>query len=390
MANLSVEFAGVHFRNPLICASTIATHNEQQLKELSLAGAGGIIPKSIGSPSRWFQHPRRGRIALYNYRGIPIGMGNIEIFSTIKVRHWIEHELKYARKGGAKLIVSIVASPNPSETAKLARKIADTRSADMLELNVSCPTPADTVGMWIGSNPRLVAEQVKTVKEEVPEIPLMPKLTPNVSNIADIAKAAEKAGADAISAINSVKSLIGIDVDTGRPILPAFSGYSGPAIKPISLRCAAEVAKAVKIPISGVGGISTWRDAVEMIMAGAKTFQVGTALIWKGLGIIKELIDGIEIFMKKKGYDSVEEFVGMALPHLNTVEELSKLSPLKAQVDDKLCNGCQLCVKLCPYDAIEMMGKRAYVDAGKCDGCGLCSQFCSTKAIKLFGGQHVG
>jgi len=180
-------------------------------------------------------------MALYRISNIPIGMQNNEIFSTIDVKDWIDHELSVARTEDARLIVSIVANPDPTDTADIARRIAKTGLVDIFELNVSCPMPAGGVGMWLGRNPKLAAEQVRAVKEVCPDIPLMPKMTPNVSEIDEVARACEEAGADAISGVNSVLGLIGVDIEKGEPIIPAFGGYSGPAIKPIALRCVAQI-----------------------------------------------------------------------------------------------------------------------------------------------------
>jgi dihydropyrimidine dehydrogenase (NAD+) subunit PreA len=251
----------------------------------------------------------------------------------------------------------------------------------MIEINVSCPMPAEKVGMHIGRDPKLTAEQVKAVKEIV-DLPVTVKLSPNFAYLDEIAKEAEKAGADAISATNSVQALYGIDIETGKPILPAFGGYSGPAIKPITLRCVAKIARAVKIPVSGIGGISTWKDVVEFIMAGATTVQICTAVMWKGLKVFKELNNGLRAFMERKGYEKITDVRGIALKHLITVEELAKEPPMHATVDT-LCNGCGLCANLCEYDAIQMVEGKAKVDESKCDGCGLCKEYCPLKAIKL-------
>ena len=282
MVDLSVNFAGVKFKNPIVMASMVFGWSGEALKKAGLAGASGVVCKSIGSPVETFEHPRCGRMVLYRHNGIPIGMQNNEIFSTTNVDEWIARELKIAAEGGARQVVSIVANPKASDTADLARKVARTGLVDIFELNVSCPMPAAGVGMNIGKVPELSAEQVRAVKNACPDIPLMPKMTPNVSDIAAVAKACEEAGADAIAATNSVQALVGVDVETGIPLLPAFGGYSGPVVHPIMLRCVAQIAQAVKIPIAGIGGVSNWKQAVEMMMVGATMVQVGTAIIWNG------------------------------------------------------------------------------------------------------------
>lgn len=383
VVNLSVEFTEIRFRNPIWLASASPGWDGKRLRRYALAGAGAVIPKSIGSPARWFEHPRCGRIAVSRRDEIPIGMQNIEIFSTVTKKAWIERELKIASEGGAPVIASIVANPDPTDTAKLAQAVARTKVPVIIELNVSCPMPAGSVGWNIGKDPKLTAEQVKAVKEAVPDVPLMPKLTPNVADIGRIARACERAGADAISSINSVRCLLGVNIETGKPVIPAFGGYTGPAILPISLRCVAEVAKSVKIPISGIGGIMNWHNVIEMMMVGARTIQIATAVIWHGPGIFKEILKNMEGWMAKKGYESTDEFVGCALKHIVPVEEIAKLPAKYAVVNAELCDGCGVCKKICVFDAIEIIEGIAKIDSTKCDGCGLCTQLCPIAAISL-------
>jgi dihydropyrimidine dehydrogenase (NAD+) subunit PreA len=384
MVDLSVNFAGVTFKNPIVMASMVFGWSGEALKKAGLAGASGVVCKSIGSPVETFEHPRCGRMVLYRHNGIPIGMQNNEIFSTTNVDEWIARELKIAAEGGARQVVSIVANPKASDTADMARKVARTGLVDIFELNVSCPMPAAGVGMNIGKVPELSAEQVRAVKNACPDIPLMPKMTPNVSDIAAVAKACEEAGADAIAATNSVQALIGVDVETGVPLLPAFGGYSGPVVHPIMLRCVAQIAQAVKIPIAGIGGVSNWKQAVEMMMVGATMVQVGTAIIWNGYRVVGEMVKGIESFMERKGYQSPHEFIGMALKHLTTTEEMAMRPPKVCEVELENCIACGVCAKVCGYEAIEIQEDRKpkfLVD--KCDGCGLCAQFCPTSMITL-------
>ncbi len=384
MVDLSVNFAGVTFKNPIWTASMTFGWNGKALRRAGLAGASGVVPKSIGSPKETFQHPRCGRMALYRYKGIPIGMQNNEIFSTIPLKNWLATELKAAADGGAKMVISIVANENPSHTAAIAKEIAATGLVSVFELNVSCPMPAKNVGMNIGKNPRLVAEQIKAVKEACPDIPLMPKLTPNVSDIAEIATACEEAGADAIAATNSVHAFVGVNVQTGRPILPAFGGYTGPAVHPIMLRCVAQIAQAVDLPISGIGGISTWEHAVEMMMLGATTVQVGTAILWKGYAVITQIIEGIESFMEQQGYRRPEDFIGIALKHLISTEEMAKCLPMVAVLNRAVCTGCGICKNACGYDAIQILeDKTVEILTEKCDGCGLCVEMCPVSALRL-------
>jgi len=182
--------------------------------------------------------------------------------------------------------------------------------ADAVELNVSCPHVKET-GSEIGQNPKILTEVVEKVKAVVDK-PVFVKLSPNVTSIAETAEAAVKAGADAITAINTVKAMA-IDTETAMPILSnKIGGLSGPAIKPIAIRCVYEIYEHVKVPIIGCGGITNWRDAVEFLLAGATAVQIGTAVALKGPNVFKIVAQGIDAYLKKKGFRSVNEIVGLS------------------------------------------------------------------------------
>ncbi len=382
MVDLSVDFAGVRMKNPIILASGGPGWDGEHMRRCAEAGAGALVPKSLGPPGRWLHHPRAGRMGLFKLGKRPYGMINLELFSTLPLERWLEDELRVAAEGGAPIIASIVACPEPSDTQKTALAVAETGYASMVEINVSCPMPAGEVGMHIGRHPDLVAEQVKAVKETV-DIPVAVKLSPNYAYIDEVAKAAEEAGADAIMATNSVQAFFGVDIETGIPPFPAFGGYSGPAIRPITMKCVAQIAREVDIPVSAIGGVSTWKDVVEYIMVGATTVQTCTAVMWGGMEVFRELSNGLRSFMERKGYDKIEDFRGVALKHLTTVEELSKREPMRAAVDANACTGCRTCAKVCQYDAIQFRGEKAEVLQEICDGCGLCVAWCPVNAITL-------
>lgn len=382
MPDLSVNFAGVKLANPIILASGGPGWDGEHLKRCAQAGAGAVVPKSMGPPTKWLHHPRVGRMELVKVDKKIIGMINLELFSTLPLEQWIDKELKIASEGGAPVIASVVANPDPMNTQRIAKQVVDTGYASMIEINVSCSMPAEKVGIHIGRDPKLTAEQIKAVKEAV-DVPVSVKLSPNFAYIEELSRAAERAGADAITATNSVQALYGVDIETGELILPAFGGYSGPAIRPITLRCVAQAARATKIPVCGIGGISTWQDVVEYIMVGAAAVQTCTAVMWRGLDIFKELADGLRSFMERKGYEKIEDFRGVALKDLTTVEELAQRETLHASVNEDFCNGCCICERVCSYDAIKVIEGKAKANSELCDGCGLCRAWCPVKAIEL-------
>lgn len=381
---LEVNFAGVKLRNPIIMGSATPSWDGRACKEAGLAGAGAIVPKTIGSPEVLRQHPRCGRLRLVGYgRGRAFGMVNTEIYTTMTLDAWLNRELAIATEGGAKIIASVVAEPDPEETAKLVQKLQLTGLIHMFELNVSCPMPDTQVGYRMGQDMELVSTQIKAVKEVV-NLPLGVKMTPNVSDMVPIAQVAKEAGADFLTISNSVRSLAGVDIETGKPYLPAYGGYTGPAIKPIIQRFVSEVARAVDIPISAIGGIRTWEDVVEYIMLGATTVQTVSAVMWNGYETLGKLINGLRSFMQRKEYDSIEDFRGIALPHIITIQEYATYPRKWAALMPGKCNACGLCFKACFYDALHDDGQGyPRISRENCDGCGLCIEVCPRQALSL-------
>jgi dihydroorotate dehydrogenase (NAD+) catalytic subunit len=270
------------------------------LKRVTQAGAGAIVTKSIGlKPRTGYTNPTVALTGcgIVNAMGLP--NPGIEYFAR---------EIGEAKTPGHPVIASVYGF-SPKEFVQVAKKAADAGAA-ALELNVSCPHVEKT-GSEVGQNTRLLKTVVKEVKRET-RIPVFVKLTPNVTDIVDCAKAAKGAGADAIVAINTVRAMA-INAETMKPVLGnKFGGLSGPAIKPIALRCVYEIYEQVNVPIIGCGGISDWRDAVEFMVAGARAVQIGTAVALKGLEVFQSVTKGIKAYLKSKGFESVKEIVGLA------------------------------------------------------------------------------
>ncbi|MEM4204198.1 MAG: NAD-dependent dihydropyrimidine dehydrogenase subunit PreA, partial [Candidatus Methanomethylicaceae archaeon] len=283
------------------------------------------------------------------------------------------------------LIGSIMAECKEEDWEELARVVSEA-GVDMLELNFGCPhgMPERGMGAFIGQRTELIQKLTKAAKRGS-SVPVMVKLTPNVTDIAFTAKAAEEAGADAISAINTVLGLIGINIDTFEPIptvdgMSTFGGLSGPGVKPIGLRCVAQIAQATNIPVSGIGGITTWKDAVEYLLVGAGSVQVCTAVMWRGYRIISDFVDGLTNYLADKGFSSVQEIIGKTLPRLTAWSKLNKDYTVVASINKDLCIKCGLCYVACRdggYQAIKFeQGKSAEVDEEKCDACSLCTHLC--------------
>jgi dihydroorotate dehydrogenase (NAD+) catalytic subunit len=297
---LATEIAGLKLANPTMLASGILGYTGLSLKSVIEAGAGAVVTKSLGlEPRTGYPNPTVIQVdcGLLNAMGLP----------NPGISHFKE-EMKELKNTGAPTIVSIYgySSEDFAKVAETAAKMG----ADALELNVSCPH-IKKAGAEIGCDPQLLTEVVEEVKKKVDK-PVIVKLTPNVANIGKIAEAAEKAGADAITAINTIKAM-SIEIETGRPLLAnKFGGLSGPAIKPIAVRCVYDVYQSVDVPVIGCGGISSWEDAVEFMLAGASAVQIGTAIAFKGPEIFSSVAKGIDTYLEKKGFKNAKELVGLA------------------------------------------------------------------------------
>jgi dihydroorotate dehydrogenase (NAD+) catalytic subunit len=297
---LATEIAGLKLANPTMLAAGVLGLTGSFLRKVVEAGAGAVVTKSLGlKPREGYPNPTVVQMdcGLLNAMGLP----------NPGVRHFGE-EIREVKETEVPVIVSIYAF-SPEEFAKAAEVAVDV-GADALELNVSCPHVEET-GAEIGSDPELVTKVVSKVKNEVDK-PVFVKLTPNVANIVEVAKAAVKAGANAITAINTVRAMA-IEIETTRPLLAnKIGGLSGPAIKPIAVRCVYEIYREVDVPVIGCGGITSWRDAVEFMLAGASAVQIGTAIAFKGLGVFKSITRGIDVYVRKKGFGNVKNIVGLA------------------------------------------------------------------------------
>ena len=382
MANLEVNYCGVKYCNPLILSSATPGWDGEGMRLAAEAGIGGVIPKTIGPKQDWAAHPRNGRIYMHRYNGKSIGQINMELFTTMTREQWVKQELAIAKQGGATMHVSILAMPSPEDTAALVEEMQDTGLVDIFELNVSCPMPSGTVGMHIGKNPDLIYKQVKAATA-VSQVPFTVKLTPNVTDNIGAAQACKEAGAVGITISNSIRSFAGVDIETGKPFLCGYGGYTGPAIHPIIMRQVSEVAREVDIPISACGGVNSFREVVEFIMLGATTVQLCTVIMWNGYSHITQIVNDLNDWMDKKGYKSFDEIRGCALKDITTVEKLAELPPKFANVDPEKCTNCGMCQKICMYRAILEKGGKRWADVNKCDGCGVCAQLCPAKAITL-------
>ncbi len=264
------------------------------------SGAGAVVTKSFGlNPNKGYANPTTVEVTGGVINAIGLSNPGVENFKG---------ELEKLNKS-VPAIASLYGA-NPEEFSEIAIRVED--FVDAVELNVSCPHAMGGCGSAIGQDPELTGAIVQSVKKSV-NIPVFVKLTPNVTDIAEIARSAEDAGADALTMINSLGPGMRIDIETGNPILNnKFGGLSGPAVKPIAIRCIYEVYDSVDIPLVGVGGIRNYEDVIEFLYAGANCIQIGTSIIYEGMDIFGKITTGLERFMDDKGYGSVNEMVGIA------------------------------------------------------------------------------
>jgi len=390
MINLGVEFVGMHFPNPFMLASAPPARTAEMIKRAFSVGWGGAVTKTIGLEPA---HDLQPRLHPLRQSRRNVGMENVELISQLTLEEW-QRELVDIKTAFPDRILwaSIMDAPKKENWQRLTNVIQET-GVDALELNVSCPhgMPNRGMGAFIGQNADLTGDVVAWVKA-VAKIPVIVKLTPNVTDISYVARAAKENGADALCAINSVLGLIGVDLDTLSPLpsvggLSAYGGCSGPAIKPIALRCVSQIAKTTGLPISGVGGLSTWRDAVEFMAVGARVLQLGTAVMWKGFGIIKDLTEGLSNYLEDKSFPNLEALIGVALPNIVEHPEIPLSARVKASLMNGKCNGCLLCVTACADGGFQAItgakGETVTIDGEKCDGCGLCMMVCPLEVITM-------
>lgn len=301
--DITTRLCGIKLDNPTVLASGIMGVTGSSLCFAAGNGAGAVTTKSIGIEERK-GHP--APILLEWEKGLinAVGLSAPGIGSSLE-------ELSYAVKNCKSPVIASIFAPTSKQFGEVARHVSKIRPA-LVEVNISCPNVEAEFGKPFGADPKISADVTKIVKKNS-KCPIIVKLSPNVSNIGLIAKAVEKAGANAICAINTVGPGMIIDIKTGKPLLAnKCGGLSGPAIKPIAVRCIYDIFEAVKIPIIGTGGVTYGRDAIELIMAGATAIGIGSGVYYRGIDVFRKVANEIEDFMFREGYNNLKEFRGIA------------------------------------------------------------------------------
>jgi dihydropyrimidine dehydrogenase (NAD+) subunit PreA len=391
MADLTTEFLGVRTPNPFWLASAPPTDKAYNVNRAFEAGWGGVVWKTLGEdpPIVNVSGPRYG--ALHSNERRVIGFNNIELITDRPLQTNLD-EIRQIKKDwpDRAVFVSVMLPMNEETWAKYVPMIEDT-GADGFELNFGCPHGMSERGMGaaVGQVPEYIRMATEWCKKYA-STPVIVKLTPNVTNILPPAKAAWEGGADAVSLINTVNSIMRVNYDTltmypSTDGMGSHGGYCGQAVKPIALHMVAEIARTKEtaaVPISGIGGIQDWRDAVDFFALGASNVQVCTAAMVYGFRIIDDLTDGLSRFLDSKGMTSVNELVGKAVPSVTDWQYLNLNYIEKAVIDQDLCIKCGRCHVVCEdtsHQAItnRVNGERRFeVLDDECVGCNLCVSVC--------------
>ena len=353
MPDLSIEFCGVKAPNPFWLASAPPTNSAYQVRRAFDAGWGGVVWKTLSHEPIVNVSSRYGAI---DYDGRKVaGLNNIELITDRTLDENLREitEVKRDYPDHA-LFVSLMVESKREVWHDIVKRTQDT-GADGIELNFGCPHGMSERGMGsaVGQVPdytRMIVEWVK----EVASVPVMVKLTPNITSITAIGRAAKDGGADALSLINTINSIVGIDLDTltPRPSVRgqgSHGGYCGPAVKPIALNMVAEIARdpRIQLPISGIGGIQAWQDAVEFMLLGSGCVQVCTAVMHYGFRIVEHLISGLGNWMTEKGYKRVSDIVGLSAQRIGGWSDLDLNYKVVAQIDQDKCIHCGVCYIAC-------------------------------------------
>ena len=365
---------GIPMKNPLIIAPGPWSRGKL-LKNALECNAGAIITETVVSEPYPDTRPR------YAYDPKNGGLQNIRLYSALDLEGWLcelEKADKTSRYGSiSKLIVSIMAS-TPSELGYIARKVEKT-GVDGIEIGLACPMVEGPE--IIAENPEKVYEYTKAAVRAV-NIPVSVKLCAT-ANLLSSVRAAEKAGASGISAIDTLRCILSIDTESGLPGLPTYGGYSGAPIRPIGLATVAAIVQTTKLPVAGIGGIENCENLIEYIMAGASCAGIGTQILLKGYGIIKKTLEDFSDFTSKKNISDLENIRGCALKKLKSFEEI-KLELKQAELAENCTDHeCQKCVMCCLQNAIRLDSGRIKIDPSLCDGCGLCLDICPDARIRL-------
>lgn len=397
MPDLSIDFCGVRSPNPFWLASGPPANTAYQVMKAFDEGWGGAVWKTIGDPIINVSS-RYGALDLKKER--MMGLNNIELISDRPIEVNFAEIAEVKKRFPKHTVVASLMVESKQQTWHDIVKQAEDAGSDLLELNFGCPHGMSERGMGaaVGQVPEYCT-MITTWVKEVAKVPVIVKLTPNVTDVSYMAAAAKAGGADAVSLINTINSLMGVDLNTFTPApyvdgKSSHGGYCGPAVKPIALNMVSSVAKNPKvgIPISGIGGVADWKDAVEFMLLGSTSVQVCTAVMHYGFRIVRDMIAGMENYLEEKNMNSPMELIGLANPHISDWSDLNLNYKIIAKIDVEKCIGCNLCYIACEDGAHQCItaAPRPHGDLREgaiakhvphiiedhCVGCNLCALVC--------------
>lgn len=389
MANLSSNFLGIKSPNPFWLASAPPTDKKLNVLRAYEAGWGGVVWKTLGSQVKNVS----SRYSAVDFNGVrAMGFNNIELISDrpleINLKEITEVVKLFPDRA---MIVSLMADNNRESWHELIKKCEDA-GAMGFELNFGCPHGMTERGMGaaVGQDPEIARMVVEWVMEKA-TIPVITKLTPNVHSVVPTGKAVVEAGTNGLSLINTIQSVTGVDLDTLVPHpnvggKTTFGGYCGPAVKPIALKMLTTIAQnniTQKVPVSGIGGISTWRDAVEFMLLGASNVQVCTAAMKHGFRIVEDMCEGLNNWMDEKGFETIDAFIGKSVSTVTHWEDLDINFHIVANINQDKCIHCGLCYIACEdtsHQSINLAYGKPYntysIKEDECVGCNLCKIMC--------------
>lgn len=385
MADLRTNCGGIKSPNPFWLASAPPANSGEQIMRAFDAGWGGAVWKTLGTP---IQNVSSRFAAINSGNRKAVGFNNIELITDrpldVNFREIYEVKKRYPDHA---VIVSLMVESEEEWKDMIKRSIDS--GADGLELNFGCPHGMCERGMGsaVGQEPT-VNEKITSWAKKYSSIPVLVKLTPNVGNILPHGLAAQRGGADGVSLINTIKSIIGVDIERMVPYprvgnLSTNGGYCGTAVKPIALHMVSALARDqhFNIPISGIGGVSSWKDAVEFILLGSSSVQVCTEVMLRGYRVVEDMIEGLNDYMDRQGFKTIDQMVGKAIPNYSEWGNLDMNYETVAKIDADKCIGCQLCVVACHDGAHQCIHpvedtRVPVVDESECVGCNLCQIVC--------------
>lgn len=379
---LQTEFLGISLENPFILSAAPSTDELSIVRRGLETGWAGAILKTTSMPTTRVDLAYPMMSSFGNDDNI-MGMGNIDLISVYHIDEIAERTAKLKSEFSNKMIAASIMSDSKEGWQTLVKKLKDA-GTDLIECSFSCPqgNVGEDPGKMLAQSESATERVAGWVKQAAGDLPILIKITPQVTDIVAICMAVKRSGCDGVTASNSIPALMGIDLETLTPVphvgkYSSYSGLTGPAIKPITLRTVAEIAKNIPdLVISGNGGISNWRDSVELLTVGAENVQICTAVMLHGFDIIKDLTSGLDLYLKRKQFDSVADLVGRALRGLQDHDNLPRLI-LKSFVIKDRCIGCGRCYIACRdggHEAIRWDSQKRLPEVSNesCVGCGLC------------------